>query len=435
MFEALRWRLTAWCVLVFSLAFIIVGLLVFLWTNKRFSDDVHDAIRSVSSQAQSEVESRNDLGGSSDAVKNLLERTNLRGPADVSVLLVGANGALVANPDNVDVTELPNAPAIEHARAAGEDWRTVEINGQEIELRTVPAYGADGSLLGFIQAGKSVEERDASLRTLAIVMAVGGLTGLAFATAGGLFVAGLAIRPIRRSFERQREFVADASHELRTPLSVIRVNAETASIAGADAESVSDIAAEAAYMSRLLDDLLVLARSDSGDLDLKLVETDLGDLVRSSARSVETLMRDAGLALRVEADPAADLRVRADPERIREVLLIVLDNALKYTPRGGSVTIRASDEGGDAVVEVIDTGIGVDPAELGRLFDRFYRVDKARSRSVGGTGLGLSIAKEIVDAHGASLRLKSAPGAGMTVTLRMRRIAARATSPVLAHEP
>ena len=215
---------------------------------------------------------------------------------------------------------------------------------------------------------------------------------------------------------------------------MIRVNAETASVVGADAESVSDIAAEAAYMSRLLDDLLVLARSDSGDLDLKLVETDLGDLVRSSGRSVETLMRDAGLALTVEADPAADLRVRADPERIREVLLIVLDNALKYTPRGGTVTMRASDDGGDAIVEVIDTGIGVDPAELSRLFDRFYRVDKARSRSAGGTGLGLSIAKEIVDAHGASLRLKSAPGSGMTVTLRMRRAAARVTSPVLAHE-
>ncbi len=268
-----------------------------------------------------------------------------------------------------------------------------------------------------MQAGKSVEERDASLRTLVIVIAAGGLTGLALATIGGLFVAGIAILPVKRSFDRQREFVADASHELRTPLAVIRVNAESAAGSNAASEAMGDIADEAAYMTRLLDDLLLLAASDRDGIELKLARLDLADVVRHTARAVSGLAATSGIALTVDAEH--EVPVDVDAERIRQVVLILLDNALKYSGRGGSIAIRASRAGDDAMVTVTDTGIGIGPDDVDRVFDRFYRVDKARSRALGGAGLGLSIAREIVDAHHGTLKLESELGRGTTVTLRL----------------
>jgi signal transduction histidine kinase len=313
----------------------------------------------------------------------------------------------------VPIEGLPDQASLERAKLQGTDWSPYSVGGKDLRIRTV-AIRRDGNLRGYVQAGKSVEEREASLQTLAIVMAGGAITGLLLATVGGVLVAGIAIRPVKRAYERQREFVADASHELRTPLAVIRVNAEASS---AHDEAMTDIAAEASYMTRLLDDLLLLAGSDREGIDLQIERIDLAEVARSAARGASRLAAASGLQFTLRADDA--LPVDADAERCREVLLILLDNAVKYTPRGGSITLHAFASGSDAVVTVSDTGIGLAAEELERVFDRFYRVDKARSRAVGGAGLGLSIAREIVDAHQGSLRLESERKAGTTVTMRL----------------
>src|SRR5581483_2496009 len=353
-----------------------------------------------------------------DDVRAVLASESLGRSADVFVLLVNPDGSIAGNPGEVPQEGLPDQAALEAARArGGEDWRSAHVEGHDVRLRTQPVYNSAGKLDGFLQSGKSLEERDKSLRTLAIVMAGGGLAGLVLATVGGLGVAAIAIRPVRRSFQRQREFVADASHELRTPLAVIRTNAETIAAARPEDESVGDIVAESRYMTRLLDDLLLLAGSDQEGIDLSRSRIDLAELARTAGRAAARLAADAGL--RFEEAVNGALTVYADAERVREVLLILLDNAVKYTPAGGRVTLRARADRGHAVVDVEDTGIGVAPDEIPRLFERFYRVDKARSRALGGAGLGLSIAREIVDAHGGSLQMHSAPKRGTTVTMTL----------------
>ena len=425
MFEALRWRLTAWYVLAFTVVFVVIGVSVFFWVDRRLSDEVDNAVAAVTGQAQAsltkveatEPASGGGIGLGADEVRAVLAHAALGGSADVFILLVNPDGSIAANPGDVPVGGLPDQAAIVHARQAGQDWRSATIDGHDLRIHTVAIYTRTGALDGFVQGGKSLEARDHSLRTLAVVMASGGLAGLVLATLGGLVVAGIAIRPVRRSFQRQREFVADASHELRTPLTVIRTNAETLSALTPADEAVEDIVQESKYMTRLLDDLLLLAGSDQDGIALVLAPVDLGELARSAARAAATLAADAGLAFDTAFDGV--LMVRADGERLREVLLIVLDNAVKYTPRGGRVTLRAYRERGDAVVTVDDTGVGVAADEIPRLFDRFYRVDKARSRALGGAGLGLSIAREIMHAHGGSLQFKSELGKGSSVAVRL----------------
>jgi two-component system sensor histidine kinase CiaH len=416
MFEALRWRLTAWYVFAFAVVFAVIGLVVFVWANHRFSHDVDSPIRAVSDQVQQQVIRYGDVTQSEPEVRRIIAGASLTGSADVFVLLLGPDGEIAANPGDVPPGGLPDRSSVRRASQAGEDWREFSVDGQDLRVRTVALY-RDGRVIGYVQAGQSVAERDASLRTLAIVMTGGGLAGLALATVGGLFVAGLAIRPVKRSFERQREFVADASHELRTPLAVIRVNAEVAATSPGHDEALVDIATEASYMTRLLDDLLLLAGSDREGLDLQIERADLADIARSAVRAASRLAEASGIELTVEA--VERLPVDADPARCREVLLILLDNAVKYTAAGGAVALRAFQSGDDAVITVTDTGIGLASDEVGRVFDRFYRVDKARSRAMGGTGLGLSIAREIVEAHTGSLRLESEAERGTTATLRL----------------
>jgi signal transduction histidine kinase len=416
MFEALRWRLTAWYVFVFAVVFAVVGVIVFVWASHRFAHDVDSPIRAVSDAARMQVASSADIANGDAAVRRVLADASLSGSADVFVLLLNPNGDIAANPSDVPTEGLPDRASVEAAKRTGDDWRGYSLDALDLRVRTTAVY-RNGQLTGFVQAGKSVEERDASLRTLAITIVGGGLTGLALATIGGLFVAGIAILPVKRSFNRQREFVADASHELRTPLAVIRVNAESAAGSTSAAEAMGDIADEAAYMTRLLDDLLLLAGSDREGIDLKLSRVDLADVVRDTARATSGLASTSGIALTVNAP--AGLPVEVDAERVRQVILILLDNALKYTARGGSIVVEAARSGDEAVVKVRDSGIGIAPEDVERVFDRFYRVDKARSRAAGGAGLGLSIAREIVDAHHGHLKLESEPGRGTTASLRL----------------
>jgi signal transduction histidine kinase len=238
------------------------------------------------------------------------------------------------------------------------------------------------------------------------------------AGAGGLWVAQIAIRPVRRSFERQRDFVADASHELRTPLAVVRANAESllGKSSATDREALQDIVDESALMGRLVNDLLTLAQSDRAALDLEREHIDLFDIVQAAERAGRRLAqeRDVSITTRAEHVP-----LDADPGRLRELLLILVDNAVRYTPAGGTVTVSCRRDGRHAEVAVEDTGVGIAPEHIERVFDRFYRVDKARSRAEGGLGLGLSIAREIVEAHGGTIDVHSEPGRGTTVRVTL----------------
>lgn len=218
---------------------------------------------------------------------------------------------------------------------------------------------------------------------------------------------------LETSVDAQQRFVADASHELRTPLTIIRGNVEYLQKAGElDGEAIADIRSEAERMSTLIDELLTMARADAGQLPT-LEPVCLGALLTEVARKAEALPHEA--AFTADLPEALDrVTVLAHPDWLRRALLILIDNAFKYTP-SGTVRLLAGRQGEGIVIQVIDTGIGIPEEDLGRIFERFYRADPARTR--GGTGLGLAIARWVAGVHGGSLSVSSEAGKGSTFSL------------------
>lgn len=279
---------------------------------------------------------------------------------------------------------------------------------------------SSGSVLGVVQGGRSIAEQRSALTALrTILLALGGVA-LLVATLGGLFLSGRALAPARLAFARQQAFIADASHELRTPLTLLRANAEVLlrrrdRFDPEDAALLEDIVAETAHMDHLASNLLTLARLDANRLQLEYDVVDLSELIAAIARRVAALAAERQIVVEVAADRR--VVIVGDRQALEQAALILVDNALKYTPPGGRVTLRTDTSDGEAHLVVADTGVGIDPAHLPRLGERFYRVDKARSRETGGVGLGLAIARGIAAAHGGTLRLESQPGRGTTATL------------------
>ncbi len=226
---------------------------------------------------------------------------------------------------------------------------------------------------------------------------------------------------LERSFEQLRRFTADASHELRTPLTAIRIVGEVALQKPGDAGYLRDVIGsmleEANRLTHLVDSLLTMSRADAGRIALQQGEVAVLDLAKESAALLEVLAEEKDQTVRVEGD--ASIAIRGDRLILRQALVNLIDNAVKYSPRHGSIVVRVGAKSGYALVEVQDSGSGIPPEHRSKVFERFYRVDKARSREQGGTGLGLSIAEWAVGAHGGSIELECEPGPGCTFTMRL----------------
>jgi heavy metal sensor kinase len=233
------------------------------------------------------------------------------------------------------------------------------------------------------------------------------------------------IARLERSFAEVRRFTADASHELRTPLTALRAEVEVAlagQLTALDHQRLlGSVLEELVRLSRLTDQLLTLSRRDAGVEQFHAAPVPLSALVAGVVEAMQPLADARGVRLRLDDNPGTE--VAGDEGRLRSVFINLLDNALKYTPAGGTVTVRVSRRGTAGVVAVEDTGVGIAPEHLPHVFERFYRADRARSRAEGGTGLGLSIARSIVTAHGGTIAIDSTPGQGTvcTVTLPTRQ--------------
>ncbi|NPV29301.1 MAG: PAS domain-containing protein [Firmicutes bacterium] len=226
------------------------------------------------------------------------------------------------------------------------------------------------------------------------------------------------VSEIRRLERVRAEFVANVSHELKTPITAVKGFAETL-LSGAlynyraAEEFVHIIYEEAERLSRLIHDLLELSRIESREVRMQIEPLDLGSEIKRIVSKLKPQFQKKELALGVDL-PSRAVLVEADRDRLEQVLLNLLDNSLKYTPRGGQVEVLAREEDHEVVVGVKDTGIGIPQEDLPRIFERFYRVDKARSRKLGGTGLGLAIVKHIVEAHRGRVWVESEAGKGST---------------------
>jgi two-component system, OmpR family, sensor kinase len=253
-----------------------------------------------------------------------------------------------------------------------------------------------------------------------------------------LTVNGMLAR-LEQSFGSLHRFTADASHELKTPLMVLRAGVERALVhPGVPAEilqSLDETLAQINQMSEMVESLLTLARADEGRAPLAVEDCDLRDLLGDVAETTGMLGESAGITVSSEM-PDTPVRLSVDPHRIQEMLLNLVTNAIKYTPKGGRIALSLQDQGDAVVLTVQDTGIGIAPGDLPHIFDRFWRADPARSRTGDrpGTGLGLAITKWIAEAHGGSITVQSRPRRGTSFSVRLPKSPSPAPLPVPAFQ-
>jgi heavy metal sensor kinase len=222
-------------------------------------------------------------------------------------------------------------------------------------------------------------------------------------------------------FRRVRQFSGDASHELRTPLTILRGETEVAMRWAKTPEEFRDMLGsnieEIDRMERIIENLLTLSKSEVGELPLEIKEFSLSDLIQGLYLQSKILCEPKQIAVRLDYQAEKEILIKGDELRLRQMFLNLISNGIKYTNAGGSLTMRLAVQGDMARVDIADTGIGMEDYHLSRIFDRFYRVDKARNRMDGGTGLGLSIVKWVAEAHGGQVRVTSAPGKGSTFSV------------------
>jgi signal transduction histidine kinase len=280
------------------------------------------------------------------------------------------------------------------------------------------------------------------LNTMGSVLLGGGLLALLAALLAGYLYAGRALVPIRQSIDRrqaalqrQREFAANASHELRTPLTVIGASVEDLkrnrrSKVEDVGEALGDIEAEVQHMTALVEDMLLLARTDSGVVQIERVALDLGDVAAEAAGMLSAVGQERGVGVVLDPLPAP---VTGDPMRLRQLVTILVDNAIRHSPAGSTVTALVRPEAagpllqqGGALLQVDDQGPGIKPEDLSRIFERFWRADDAPA---GGTGLGLAIARWIVDQHGGSIGAANRPEGGASFWVRLPNVPVEVASP------
>jgi signal transduction histidine kinase len=306
-----------------------------------------------------------------------------------------------------------------------------------IQRYAVKVTGPKGRTLGVIQVGFPVGTRTAALDTLLHLLLIVGVFTLVFSGAAGLFLANRALQPAKIAYARQRDFIADASHELRTPLTMLRSTVEvilrgSKHLPPDDVALLEDAVLETGHLTNLANNMLSLARLESEQVHIEEDVVNLRELASEVVKWAAPLAAERDIDLTVE--PGDEPLVIADHALIEQAALVLLDNAIKYNHPHGHVKVRVAREGSMAVLEVRDTGIGIASQHLDRLGERFYRVDKARSRASGGAGLGLSIVRSIASRHGGSFAIVSEEGKGTTARLTLPSVEQRTGETPLSAE-
>ena len=285
----------------------------------------------------------------------------------------------------------------------------------------MPIYNKRDKVVGVIQYPRSLRQVRETVNGLVFVLVPLSLGAFGLAALGGLYMVGRAVRPAQASFERQRAFIADASHELKTPLTLIKADAEVVLYRGdvnpEDRKLIEHALAETDRMSAVLSDLLLVARLDAGKLEVSREPFDLSAVVSEAVGRFGA--RAAARDVRLEVHTSAKLMARGDPEHTGQILAALLDNAIRFTPPKGGVSVTGQRQARWVEVVVRDTGPGIAPEHLPRIFDRFYRASTARTRESGGAGLGLAIARALAYAQGGSLTAENVKGGGARFRLRL----------------
>jgi signal transduction histidine kinase len=416
MFVQARLRLMALNVAVMAAMIGLLGGGILLLLQHVLMVGVTDTAQADARRAAAELREGDDAEFRSD---------HLSSAAGTFYVAWDASARLLFNPANASTGPLD---ASARAALAGRPGvQVVELTGdRDVLVASEPVYSG-GRLIGAVQAGQSLIPVHAVEAQAIGVVAAASAVALVLSVLGAWFLAGRALVPIRQALERQREFTADASHELRTPLAMIDAGVQFLQrhpdrTAAANAELLEAMQRETRRMARLVSDLLALARVDAGSAELQLADVDVDELVNG-------VVRDANVvedAVPVRLVSACGGRARVDPDRLEQLLLILVDNARRHSPAGAAVEVTCAGSGG-IVLEVADRGPGIPAGLRRRVFERFYRADPSREGQ--SAGLGLPIARSIVAAHGGSIcLLDNRPGLRVRVSIPARRPAVGAGS-------
>jgi signal transduction histidine kinase len=416
MLERMRWRLTLGYAGIFALILLVLATAAVVG----FSRELTDQQDTLLTQEAKDLE------------RNLLDDDNrevlAEGSAEYSWVALDPEGHVTDRDPTAATLGTLGLPSKELARQSLEEDEGVSatIRGPQGRVRVVsmPMREESGEAVGVIQYARSLKGVQQTIGRLVLLLLPLGLGGLGAALFGGLYMAGRAMRPARESFERQRAFVADASHELKTPLTLIRADAEMVLYRGhlneEDRKLVDHALAETERMSAILSDLLLVARLDAGKADLATKPFDLVSVLSEEAERFG--VRAAAKEIRLEVQVPGELPARGDPKRTGQILSVLLENAVRFTPPGGSIALSGRLQDRWVEANVTDTGHGISPDHLPRVFDRFYRAETSRTRGKsGGTGLGLAIARDLARAQGGDLVAESAKDGGATFRLRLPR--------------
>ena len=346
--------------------------------------------------------------------------------ADTFVRVLDIKGQEVSQPQPA-LKKLFNNPSLTApivAAKAGQSGDTRVWNSNDLYMvDTSPILKPKSQkVVGVLQVAQPISWVGDALSGLVRQLVLASAIGILLGALASLLMASRSLRPISRAFQRQREFVADASHELRTPLTLIRTNVEAwlRRSNGTTRAYAQSVVEEVEQLNRIVGDLTTLALADARQLHLDPKPIELNEVVESLIAQATPLADERGVKLRPDLN--GGVRVDADLIRVRQLLLILIDNALTHTPSGGEVSVGVIRQNGRAHVTVTDTGDGIPAGDLPHIFERFYRADKARTRENGGSGLGLAIAKWIVDAHKGEIAVKSAEGKGTEVEVSLPAI-------------
>jgi len=411
----LRLRLTAWYAATFGLILLLLGGGLFLAIRAQISRQLDRSLRQATTALMQaarirEVESRTASGAVVDAVDELHI-------PDRQLYLMQPDGTPVKPPQAEDWVR-------EAAREAGRTGRA-DLERPARHDRTLRLHAERFTVLGTTYVGAAVAdvaELENQFAALIASFSAAALVALVLVAAGGWLLVRKSTEPVEQTMATMRRFMADAAHELRTPITVLRGQAEVAlqrEREPADyAEALRRIEREAERLGATVEDLLTLARADAGERPIARERVFLDDLALDAATAARALAARRGVEL--EVGTFEEGAVTGDPALLHQLLMIVLDNAVKFTPQGGRVKLSAAAPGGQAEVVIEDTGIGIRADQLPHIFERFWRGDPARARRDGaeGAGLGLAIARWIADAHGAQLVVASEPGKGTRVAIR-----------------
>lgn len=303
------------------------------------------------------------------------------------------------------------------------DVATFELSDDKVMIITASYITFNDRIIGVVYLGKDISALYLGATKYAYFLLMLALVALILAGILGYYLSGCVIRPMQNAYEKQRQFTADASHELRTPLSVIMSSADLLyndpSIESPFLKQViADVKDEVKKMSKLVGDLLVIARNDNNAEKLNLQDFDLSGSLQQVVRNVQPVAEKKHIE--IQDNVPEGIFCHGDEQKIKQLILILVDNAVKYTPENGCIKVSAQILKNKKIrFSVADNGIGLNEEDKAKIFERFYRVDKARSRAMGGSGLGLAIAKDIIDGHKGFIYVESQLGKGTTFTVEL----------------